>query len=295
MTAASHLPADPDDWPDNPFELLGVESTASLRELRRAYTRLIRLYKPEHAAREFQKIRGAYELLCEYVRQWRDEDIAPMPTDAFSEARSSVKPADASGGETARRWREQEIDDLWTRAQRGGLTDTYLRYRELATEMPGDEELCLRLYWMLAVAPELAPQEPRCKWLAEALRRGGLSGRAWELYRRELAMHPAEAGSRRCATLLQSDGPASRLVALAAQRWQAAGDDDERVARIAADLRILRPRVEREDPTAWIGLLLTAVGWLAWARAPEAAKLMERCRQEAEAASMLHRLSLIHI
>ena len=38
----SALPEDLSLWPDSPFQLLGVTPGASERDLRRAYTRLIR-------------------------------------------------------------------------------------------------------------------------------------------------------------------------------------------------------------------------------------------------------------
>jgi hypothetical protein len=55
------LPQDPDSWPSDPFRLLGVRPGISTRDLRKAYLRLIKAYKPEHSPVEFQKIRQAYE------------------------------------------------------------------------------------------------------------------------------------------------------------------------------------------------------------------------------------------
>src|SRR5438309_11363612 len=57
----SALPNDPNQWPIDPYELLGVERTADARELRRAYTRLIRVFKPEQFPEQFRRIREAYE------------------------------------------------------------------------------------------------------------------------------------------------------------------------------------------------------------------------------------------
>ena len=46
---------------DDPFVLLGVERDADTRTIRQAYARLIRIYRPDRAPREFQRIHAAFE------------------------------------------------------------------------------------------------------------------------------------------------------------------------------------------------------------------------------------------
>ena len=66
---SSHLP--PLLETSDPFELLGVTARdADKRSLRRAYVRLIKVYRPERAPEEFQRIRGAYEAALEQLA-WR--------------------------------------------------------------------------------------------------------------------------------------------------------------------------------------------------------------------------------
>jgi tetratricopeptide (TPR) repeat protein len=57
MNAASALES------DNFYERLGLESSASTDEIRRAYRSLLRQYPPERAPEEFKRIREAYETL----------------------------------------------------------------------------------------------------------------------------------------------------------------------------------------------------------------------------------------
>src|SRR5262245_19557967 len=57
-------------WPENPYDLLGVSFGVSPRDLRRAYTRLIRQYKPEQFPEHFKRIRAAYEAIL------RDTEMA---------------------------------------------------------------------------------------------------------------------------------------------------------------------------------------------------------------------------
>src|SRR4051794_1748542 len=66
------LPENPRDWPADPVALLGVPRSVSETDLKRAYTRLIRKYKPEHAPEEFRRIREAYEAAIEMSRWYRE-------------------------------------------------------------------------------------------------------------------------------------------------------------------------------------------------------------------------------
>src|SRR4051812_18089872 len=63
------LPEDSSQWPGDPFALLGLARGAAAIEIKRAYTRLIKKYKPEHPPDEFRRIREAYEA-CTAQSQW---------------------------------------------------------------------------------------------------------------------------------------------------------------------------------------------------------------------------------
>src|SRR5262245_43948354 len=65
---ADHLPDDPRQWPDDPFQLLGVEPPTTEQDLKRAYTRLIRRFKPEHHPEQFRRVREAYEVALQRAR-----------------------------------------------------------------------------------------------------------------------------------------------------------------------------------------------------------------------------------
>lgn len=49
---------------DDPYELLGVTPGASERDVRKAYARRIKTYRPDRAPAEFQRIQRAFEELC---------------------------------------------------------------------------------------------------------------------------------------------------------------------------------------------------------------------------------------
>ena len=93
----SHLPDDPAQWPANPFTLLGVDQKVDRRELRRAYTRLIRRFKPEHFPEQFRRIRDAYESVERYL-QYREFRVVAIPS---AEEIPADEAADAPSGDGA--------------------------------------------------------------------------------------------------------------------------------------------------------------------------------------------------
>jgi hypothetical protein len=61
------LPDDVNRWPGDPAELLGVTWDVPRRDLKRAYSRLIRRFKPEHAPEEFRRLREAFEQIDRHL------------------------------------------------------------------------------------------------------------------------------------------------------------------------------------------------------------------------------------
>jgi hypothetical protein len=67
MDADAHSP----EWsllPHDPQAFFGLADAFDRKDLKRAYNRLIRQYKPEKFPQEFQRIRAAYELLDNHLR-----------------------------------------------------------------------------------------------------------------------------------------------------------------------------------------------------------------------------------
>lgn len=92
---ADELPAP--DWsllPRRPAQFFGLEPGFERNDLKRAYNRLLRQFKPEKFPEEFQKIRAAYETLDEQLRYGTvlpDLPAAPVwHTDAEAAPRQST-------------------------------------------------------------------------------------------------------------------------------------------------------------------------------------------------------------
>lgn len=275
-----NLSDDMRDWPDDPFALLGVEPGAADTDLKRAYTRLVRRFKPEHHPDEFRRIREAYEFCLERSAWYRPDPDEPPGPEPERTIVVRDPPVGYRPGEPAAR--EPVIDEgvkpappldpveeAWEAALVGNEADAYAALVRLHDQDPDRQTIPLRLYWLLALNPPLDPARTRHRWLAIAVVRGGLRGPAAELYRRELEANPREALDSQF-----DDGPYTRVLAapasasdlLTVARWRiAAAGRVKWFTRMLADLRLLRETLPLDDEPGWLGLLVLATGWTAWA------------------------------
>jgi len=275
----SHLPDDVSQWPSDPFALLGVSRSDDERALRAAYVRLIRHFKPEQNSEAFRRIRDAYEFLRERVGYWQyfdgvedaPEDDAPAsPTADDAEAPAEQVPTPMV--------RVEPGDEAWQAAEAGDVAGAYARLVALETEQPRDETTCVRLYWLLRLAPEIAPQEDRCAWLRRAFHDNGNTWNSMHLYGCELE---ADAKLAQRATLDHLFGPnvaLENMLALLGARWRGLLLA-QNWQPIASDVESLRGRFETER-VVWLRLLLAAVGQMAWIAHGEARQLTAKWNEE---------------
>jgi hypothetical protein len=277
---AHSLPDDPRDWPDDPFSLLGVPRSVSEADLKRAYTRLIKKYKPEHAPEEFRRIREAYEAAVEMSRWYRDappvrdtfRDLpftaVPPPSPPPSPAPASQKPASQASDvphETqidppVRPAPVDPVETAWADAVAGLWDSAYPALAALAEQHPHRADLPLRLYWLLALRPTLDDDRTRHDWLAAALTRSRLRGPAVELYRRELHADPQLALSGPYSGLLELPNTTGNdLLNIAAARLAVAASD-ERWVILDLDLTALESRASDFEESAWLAYLAELAG-----------------------------------
>jgi hypothetical protein len=267
------LPDDPALWPDDPYELLGVPRNTGPRELRKAYTGLIRIYKPEQFPEQFRRVRAAYEMaqrLAEFFSAhggsivFGNEDAArPKPHDADPPAKDlragslevlpPPRPLDPSDDPHA----------LWELAVAGRTARAYTGLQDLFRKRLDQPDIPLRLYWLLNLEPELDRGRDPCTWLTEALRLGQFAGPAVELYHRELMDRPAAAIE---ASEIPNpvDAPTDRLAGFLTARIAAAAGL-RRWETVRTDLQRGRDLVRPTDELSWLWLVLATVDHLAWA------------------------------
>jgi hypothetical protein len=177
-----------------------------------------------------------------------------------------------------RTW-EEELDEAWSHAVEGDEARAYARLLHLLDRHPNRPEICIRLYSLLAVAPELDGQRTPCNFLLLGLRRAGGGGPCHELYRREIEDNPAEALTERFAELLETTTQPGLLSTFARWRWGAAGRQ-KRFEVIGNDLPELRARLAADHEEIWLRLLVFAADQLAWAATPPNSFGLPKCLQE---------------
>src|SRR5580698_6883693 len=114
-------------------------------------------------------------------------------------------------------------EDAWQLAISSKPYEAYGKLIELDGSHAKSPELALRLYWLLALNPELDAKRSRHDWLAAALIRSQLSAPALELYKRELEANPEVGLSGPYQQVLGASAPPSSLLWLAKPRLAAAG------------------------------------------------------------------------
>lgn len=248
------LPENPALWPDDPYALLGVERGVGPQDLKRAYTRLIRTYKPDDFPEQFRRIREAYEAILHQaeVAKFIAENLQGTPGGATA----SADPASAG--------LDAQLHALWEQAVAGGDAAAYAALEEISGRHPGRMDVYLRLYWLLALYPELDAGRSAFDWLARAARQAGWGMPLMEMVRREAYADPALAAGPAFGELLADFGRPQVLVALADWRWDAAC----RLGKwtmVRDDVERLRGRVRAEGDEAWARFLQVAVNHLAWA------------------------------
>jgi hypothetical protein len=279
------LPDDPRDWPTDPFTLLGVARGIGETDLKRAYTRLIRKYKPEHAPEEFRRIREAYEAIIEMSRWYWDSppirDVflsppfeppgpfvpveKPTPSEPVERGWPAALPHETQIDPPVRPARVDPVEDAWAAAVAGDWTTAYAALVALAEAHPDPADLPLRLYWLLALRPSLDASRTRHDWLASALDLGRLSGPAVELYRRELATDPSTL-SLPYLRLLELRGlPAASMLEVARMRLAAAAAE-QRWVTIEVDLNALAERADELDEKDWLSYLTDVSGVAAYSQ-----------------------------
>jgi hypothetical protein len=295
------LPPDPASWPNDPFRLLGVTPGVSARDLRKAYLRLIRSYKPEHSPVEFQKIRQAYETalaLARHLGTLGDRTDG----EAEFEFRFEAGPGLVEESEPSTPERHQPSADPWELACDGSPEPAYQALLLAQERGNPSEEVFLELYWLLALLPDLDSSRLPIDWLIRGLGQyGSRAGRLRELIRRELVSDSALALGDRVFGFFKRKSPPALVVDVAGPRWKAARSAN-RWSLILADVQSLRGWLPEVDTETWARLLLAASTNLAWAERPDSDQAVAFCREvehlchrQEDYASELYQVEFIQI
>ena len=171
-----------------------------------------------------------------------------------------------------------QLEQLWNLGCEGGEVEAYRRLGELERTHRGNEEIALRLYWLLWSDRRLDTSKAPIDWLTLGLRGGARGPRIRRLFVLELEQSPEQAFRSGAEHLLQRvDDPQARWE-VASARWRAAARL-ERGDRIEQDIEELRPKLQI-DEAMWQGLLFEAVEQLAWSTATPQLESLKRYWRE---------------
>lgn len=263
-----HLSDDLRAWPSNPFDLLGVPHDADPRTVKRAYTRLLRRFKPEQAPEHFQRLRAAYEV-AEQQAIWRQqhrdqEDEEPAEEEAevavvageVSERADEITSADLAPWQVKRSAPRDCTETAWSAACEGDLAQAY---RQLVAWHHGPTKTELvhgyaQLYWLLTLDPNLDAEQTSLDWLVTGLARTRCDWRLLQLLERELLRDPELAFAPRIDQLLETlDG--AGLLEVLPLRWRAARSLDN-PSLIAEEIERYGGRIVYDHAAAWDQLVL---------------------------------------
>lgn len=276
------LPDDPALWPKDPNELLGVSFGVSPRELRRAYNRLIRIYKPEQFPEQFRRIREAYEHLLR-IAEWYAPRAEASEASQSEETQLESVPKEPAAEEEIPPARErppkEELDELWESAIAGRPAAAYDYLAQRIQQHAGKVEFYQRLYWLRTLWPDLDARRSPAGWLVEGLLATGLAGPLRELYREEVTDNPAEALGERFERLLDAPLSGALLADLIEWRFQAAMQL-QRWDVLNADLPRLGRRFGIGEEQLWLRLVFALADRAAWTTDAEGQRVWAGCRAE---------------
>jgi hypothetical protein len=175
-----------------------------------------------------------------------------------------------------------DADEMWSWAVAGDEPRAYTALRDWLGRGDAPADVPLRLYWLLALRPDLDADRPAAAWLAEELARTNFGRPAVELYRRELDESSAALDVGK--TLFDVPARPEALAELAALRLTAAIAHG-RWNVIGDDLAAVRDKVRPFDEPAWLRYCFWALDELMWhAGRPGVDKAVAELRGELDAA-----------
>jgi curved DNA-binding protein CbpA len=116
------------DRDENPYQVMGLASTATEQEIRHAYFKLVREHPPERDPDQFKRIRAAYEILRDPTRRAQWDLFVALQAPATLPSRRRPKPDLAFHREDVMWILRQEI--------RSGLHDAEDDFRPIELPAP---------------------------------------------------------------------------------------------------------------------------------------------------------------
>ena len=279
---SEHLSEDATNWPHDPYVLLGVSRDTDERTLRRAYTSLIRRFRPEHHPQEFQRIREAYEQVQQNLAFPGSWDALTSPTgrarqfdqwptrhavEDSSRRDSSQRDSDSSAKHSKpanhdTRQSAEAVPDFEVLLATGDPALALRDHEARFGEHPDVEEAALQRYWLLKLQPT-NDDEHVFDWLAaQAFRHSGQE-KVLACLRQEVAWDSDLARRDSLAWLAGEDVSQDRFQDILAARWRSAAVNGG-WSLIADELRQIEERDRLDAQDSWAAASVTVMNLLLW-------------------------------
>ena len=308
------LPENMNDWPDSYLALFGVGQVFGARELKKAYTRLIRFYKPEHYPAEFSRIREAYDQLLPWASSASplvtpEETLPPPRTEPtleqgqeggehseFPEPTMIVRPeiADEERSESSESVNvpgeeplsagppplpQRTGDDFWRYAGQGDYEAARAGLIMETLRRPSEEINYHRLYWIGMVQPALETGASPAHWLCEGLRATGGSQRLLDALGTHLSRQADPELVASLADVLAGLADDHQFAFLQAAAWRRLLSD-RRWQTVADQFPGAKSRLAN-SPAIWLGMVRLIADFAGWEKVNLAGiDLMKTCVRE---------------
>ena len=288
MDENNKLPDDLSQWPDDNWELFGLDSNASYDELRKAYSKLIKLFRPETRPDHFQRIQRAFETLRDLI-QSKENGNPNERQNADSENNEEIQ---------SRRSKRQKafLSALYNQYIYKADWDGARKFLENAIEQAQSEEKTdefsdldelpyLYMFWLqYALCPpdkDVFPDIIKYLIMGENAHQDedmslSIKTLFFFLERKELS----HKDSIYDYTMSHLDFPA--ILLLVNIRWLNLRFEEEfdDVDVILSDLETLKKRFKSQNPKAWIRINIEAIEHLLWVKSPKTQKAIGDCIEE---------------
>ena len=245
-----------DDWPINPFDLLGVDSGAERAEVRRAYSGLIRRFRPETHPRQFQRVREAFEKVMAAIesRGLNANDVRKDLKDSVGGHEVNVSGSRPTTVAKATSHQNDLAEGIWNQFSLQPDVEQYQQIHRLADTDESTVDTYLMAYWMLRLRPDFAPSEHPVVWLTQAFRCDGADPRLVDLlldeFRRDPSLVSQEISGGTARRIVSSELLCIYLLG----RWNVLGEL-RYWEQLADEVDEARERLALDHPVAWFRLL----------------------------------------
>lgn len=273
----AELPEDPQKWPRDPYALLGISAQDELVTVRRAYTRLIRRFKPEHFPEQFIRLREAYEQITAHRDSTSRDDendfdlqsSSSQPQELFNQLSNQRRGPSTSDPRTL-----ASLDEIWTLASRGCFEEALAKFGSHSWQPSELQSVKLAEYWITKLSFPASDDSRAIRILLSHLHLYTRLPKVMEIVQVELTKHPTLVGQLDLAQCLDSLIDVDDILDVVHLRWSAA----LRVLQfslIANDWQLLQ-KLYAYDASVQALLAFAILDYLVWSPDPDHQTLVER-------------------